>query len=242
MKPIVSRFGISRRVLLSTLALLPAFQPRAAMAQQAPPAAGSAFSFAVYGDSRPMMYLPYKEGQPELNQLFVEMFGLVMPEKVAEAVVKRYVKTIFDPVTKELVKVDHAVRKQVRSHDVDGGQGMGHRGLGRGRETASRRAPDDVPTARGRMGGARNREGRQIRACQIRGEQRRCRLVGKSGPHGCRQPVLEARERHHVEAAAAGGQRDARGRVRGSVVHGGGQSRGLGRSEDRGRAGRSCHT
>ena len=47
MKPIVPHFGINRRVLLSTLALLPAFQPRAAMAQQAPPAASSAFSFAV---------------------------------------------------------------------------------------------------------------------------------------------------------------------------------------------------
>jgi hypothetical protein len=105
MKSIVPHFGISRRVLLSTLALLPAFQPRAAMAQQAPPAASSAFSFAVYGDSRPMMYLPYKEGQPELNKLFVEMFGLVMPETVAEAVVKRDVRLTFDPVTKELIKV-----------------------------------------------------------------------------------------------------------------------------------------
>jgi hypothetical protein len=85
MKPLSSRLVTSRRVLLSTLALLPALLLSAAMAQQAPPAA---FSFAVYGDSRPMMYLPYKEGQPELNQLFVEMFGLVMPEKIAEAVVK----------------------------------------------------------------------------------------------------------------------------------------------------------
>jgi hypothetical protein len=75
-----------------------------ATAQQAPSAAGSAFSFAAYGDSRPMMYLPYKAGQPELNQLFVEMFGLVMPERVAEAVVKRDVKMIFDPVTKELIR------------------------------------------------------------------------------------------------------------------------------------------
>src|SRR5215510_14511901 len=103
MRPIVSHFGINRSALLSTLALLPGFQPLAAMAQQAPPAA--AFSFAVYGDSRPMMYLPYKEGQPELNQLFVEMFGLVMPPKLAEEVVKRDVKMIFDPVTKELIKV-----------------------------------------------------------------------------------------------------------------------------------------
>ena len=43
------------------------------------------FSFAAVGDSRPMMYLPPKEGQPDLVKLFVEMFGLVMPEKVAEA-------------------------------------------------------------------------------------------------------------------------------------------------------------
>ena len=48
----------------------------------------SGFSFAAYGDSRPMMYLPHKDGQPDLTQLFVEMFGLVMPEKIAEAVVK----------------------------------------------------------------------------------------------------------------------------------------------------------
>ena len=105
MKPIVPHLGINRRVLLSTMALLPAFQPRAAMAQQAPSAVGSAFSFAVVGDTRPMMYLPYKEGQPELNKLFVEMFGLAMPERVAEAVVKRDVKTIFDPVTKDLIEV-----------------------------------------------------------------------------------------------------------------------------------------
>src|SRR6476659_9741010 len=91
-------------ILLAFLAVL-ALQRQAATAQQTRPAVNSGFSFAVYGDSRPMMYLPYKEGQPELNKLFVEMFGLVMPEKVAEAVVKRDVKMIFDPVTKELIKL-----------------------------------------------------------------------------------------------------------------------------------------
>src|SRR6266567_8677446 len=65
----------------------------------------SGFSFAAYGDSRPMMYLPLKEGQPDVSKLFVEMFGLVMPEKIAEGVVKKDVKLIFDPVTKELIKV-----------------------------------------------------------------------------------------------------------------------------------------
>src|SRR4249920_3339142 len=93
------------------------------MAQQAPPAASSAFSFAVYGDSRPMMYLPYKEGQPELNQLFLEMFGLVMPEKIAEAVVKRDVKMIFDPATKDLIKVvmPFASKTEVMTMTLDKG-------------------------------------------------------------------------------------------------------------------------
>src|SRR5580765_3291111 len=105
MQSIVAPSGINRRVLLSTLAVLAIFQPWDALAQQASPAASSAFSFAAVGDTRPMMYLPLKEGQPDLNKFFVEMFGLVMPEKIAEAVVKRDVKLIFDPVTKELIKV-----------------------------------------------------------------------------------------------------------------------------------------
>ena len=92
-------------LLFASVAVL-ALHPRAATAQQAKPAAGSGFSFAVYGDSRPMMYLPLKEGQPDVSKMFVEMFGLVMPEKVAEAVVKRDVKMTFDPVTKDLIQID----------------------------------------------------------------------------------------------------------------------------------------
>src|SRR6185436_5441581 len=123
MKPIGPHFGIRRRVLLSTLALLSACQLRDAIAQQTPPAAGAAFSFAVYGDSRPMMYLPYKDGQPELFKLFVEMFGLVMPERVAEAVVRKDVKMIFNPATKELIKVvmPFASRSEVMTMTLDKG-------------------------------------------------------------------------------------------------------------------------
>ena len=76
-----------------------------AHAQTATSAKESAFSFAVYGDSRSMMYLPPNAGQPEVTKLLVEMFGLVMPQKIAEAVVKRDVKMIFDPATKELVEL-----------------------------------------------------------------------------------------------------------------------------------------
>ena len=99
----------SRRLVLGALATLPVLSvPLIPNAQaqtttaQAPSTEGAGFSFAAVGDTRPMMYLPLKEGQPDLNKFFVEMFGLVMPEKVAEAVVARDVKMIFDPVTKEL--------------------------------------------------------------------------------------------------------------------------------------------
>ncbi len=81
-----------------------AIQLQAASAQQAPPSQAG-FSFAAYGDSRTMMYLPPKDGRPDLTKLFVEMFGLVLPEKVAEEVVKKDVKLIFDPATKELIRV-----------------------------------------------------------------------------------------------------------------------------------------
>ena len=80
--------GIDRRALVSAMAAASALGgalPLAAHAQTT--AASSGFSFAVCGDSRPMMYLPYKDGNPDLVRLFVEMFGLVMPERVAEEVV-----------------------------------------------------------------------------------------------------------------------------------------------------------
>src|SRR5438309_2021644 len=58
------------------------------------------FSFAVYGDSRTMMYLPYKEGQEEkIHKQLVDVFALALGEKTAEAVVKKYVKLTFDPET-----------------------------------------------------------------------------------------------------------------------------------------------
>jgi hypothetical protein len=65
-----------------------------------------AFSFAVYGDSRSMMYLPYQSDQePHARQLMVDMFALVLPEKVSEAVVNKHVKLTYDPATHELVQM-----------------------------------------------------------------------------------------------------------------------------------------
>ena len=87
-------------------AFMVALLPQTATAKQTKRAAGSAFSFAVYGDSRPMMYLPRKADQvDETHKLLVEMFDLVLPEKVSEEVVRKDVKLIYDPATQELVQV-----------------------------------------------------------------------------------------------------------------------------------------
>jgi hypothetical protein len=94
--------GINRRGLLLSGALLPIVAPAIAQTSRS---SNTGFSFAACGDTRPMMYLPQNAGQPDLSKLFVEMFGLVMPQKVAEELVKRDVKMIFDPVTKELVQI-----------------------------------------------------------------------------------------------------------------------------------------
>ena len=151
-------------------------------AQAQTTAASAGFSFAACGDTRPMMYLPFKEGNPDLVRLFVEMFGLVMPEQVAEEVVKRDIKMIFDPATKDLIQVimPFMSKTEVMTLSVD--QGWGYPSHGRGREIASRRAPGNVPARGWRLGGARDRGPCAGRTRQIRGQQRRRRLVGQSGP------------------------------------------------------------
>jgi hypothetical protein len=64
------------------------------------------FSFDVYGDSRSMMYMPYKQDQEaQARQLMTDIFELVLPEKVADEVIQKDVKLIYDPSTKELVQI-----------------------------------------------------------------------------------------------------------------------------------------
>src|SRR5262245_11859773 len=103
---VISASAVDRRTLLGGMAGVPALAgallPTAAQAQAA---TAGGFSFAACGDTRPMMYLPYKEGNPDLVRMFVEMFGLAMPERVAEEVVKRDVKLTFDPVSKDLIQI-----------------------------------------------------------------------------------------------------------------------------------------
>ena len=97
---------INRRVLLSSLALLPGLRPQNVIAEQTTRGGDNAFSFAVYGDSRSMMYLPYKSDQrDEAVKLMVDMFELVLPEKVSEEVVRRDVRLTYDPATNELIQI-----------------------------------------------------------------------------------------------------------------------------------------
>jgi Calcineurin-like phosphoesterase len=124
MKPSPSSSGINRRALLSTLALLPGIAPRTATAQRTKRGAGFAFSFAVYGDSRSMMYLPYKSDQrEEATRLMVDIFDLVLPEKVSAEMVKRDVKLTYDPATGELVQIvmPFDTRSEVTTLTVDKG-------------------------------------------------------------------------------------------------------------------------
>jgi Calcineurin-like phosphoesterase len=115
---------IDRRVMLSSLALLPALQPQTAIAQQTRRGGNFAFSFAVYGDSRSMMYLPYRPDQrEEAIKLMVDMFELVLPEKVSEETVRRDVRLTYDLSTNELIQIvmPFDTRSEVTTLTVDKG-------------------------------------------------------------------------------------------------------------------------
>jgi hypothetical protein len=91
--------------LLLALALGQLFV-HAAVAQSPTSATSAGFSFDVYGDSRSMMYLPYKANQEaDARKLMVDMFDLVLPEKYSEGLVDKYVKLIYDPSTHELAQM-----------------------------------------------------------------------------------------------------------------------------------------
>jgi Calcineurin-like phosphoesterase len=95
-----------------------------AIAQQRSSPVDSGFSFDVYGDSRSMMYLPYKESeQAQARQFMVDMFDLVLPEKTSQATVDKYVKLTYDPTTHELVQLvmPFATSSEVATLTVDKG-------------------------------------------------------------------------------------------------------------------------
>src|SRR5262245_9260880 len=118
---------INRKVIIKRLLLVACLGwglMYSAIAQNAERTAGSAFSFDVYGDSRSMMYLPYQAAQEaDARKLMVDMFDLVLPEKVATGVVQKYVKLIYDPSNHELVQVvmPFETRSEVTTLTLDKG-------------------------------------------------------------------------------------------------------------------------
>jgi hypothetical protein len=111
-------------VSVAALLALCAGYANAETEQQTPRSSASGFSFAAYGDSRTMMYLPPKvEQKEETTKLMVDMFNLVFPEKVAEEVVKKYVKLTYDPATGELVQIvmPFMTKSEVMTLTVDNG-------------------------------------------------------------------------------------------------------------------------
>jgi hypothetical protein len=107
------------RVLLNVASFYTIFlQVQFAQAQK------SEFSFAVYGDSRSMMYLPYKEDQKDsATKLMVDIFSLIFPEKISEEIVAKDVRLTYDSGTKELIQVvmPFASRSEVATLRIDKG-------------------------------------------------------------------------------------------------------------------------
>ena len=69
----------SRSIFFALLAVL-ALQPLTVTAQETSHPSDKGFSFAVYGDSRSMMYLPYKQSEEaQARELMVDIFELAMP-------------------------------------------------------------------------------------------------------------------------------------------------------------------
>jgi len=98
----------TRNLILATLAALAlALGAGSATAQNEKPAsppADAGFSFAAYGDSRSMAFLPYRADQEaEAREVMTGMWNLMMPQKEAEERVKKDVKLTYDPATHELV-------------------------------------------------------------------------------------------------------------------------------------------
>jgi hypothetical protein len=92
------------RAIVAALAF--ALMASTASAQQKSRTTHSGFSFAAYGDSRTMMYLPYREDQEaEARALMTEMWSLQLPPKDAAEAVKKSIKFTYDPQTHEMVEM-----------------------------------------------------------------------------------------------------------------------------------------
>lgn len=78
-----------------------------AMAQSPKNATNSGFSFDVYGDSRSMMFVPYREDQEaEARQYMADIYELVLSEQAATNIVSKDARFTYDPSSHELLQID----------------------------------------------------------------------------------------------------------------------------------------
>ena len=78
-----------------------------AVAQSAKITASSGFSFDVYGDSRSMLFLPYRQDQEaEARKYLADIYELALSEGAAADVANKDAKFIYDPSTHELLQID----------------------------------------------------------------------------------------------------------------------------------------
>ena len=98
---------------------------RESAARQSAPIASFPFSFAVFGDSRTMMYLPHRsEQRVEASNLIAVMLELEMPPKAAKEAVAKYVKLKYDPASGELTTIvmPFMTKSEVMTVTVDSGR------------------------------------------------------------------------------------------------------------------------
>ena len=107
-KIVIFCFLVAALALVSSGAALAADQPKGK--------AQSGFSFAVYGDSRSMMDLPYKADQKEeTTKLMVECSSWCFQRRSRKRSSSKDVKLSYDPATGELVQIVMPFMTRARS-------------------------------------------------------------------------------------------------------------------------------
>lgn len=95
------------RKLWSVSVLAAVLLTQLAVAQSTKPSAGTGFSFDVYGDSRSLLFLPYRQDQEaEARRYMADIYELALSEEVATEVVNKDAKFTYDPSTHELLQID----------------------------------------------------------------------------------------------------------------------------------------
>src|SRR5262249_16093770 len=129
--------GLSRRSMLRALAavpVLPTLLGTASAETQTSPASGSSgpgFSFAAYGERRPMMYLPVRnDGQPRPDHVVRRVVRTGAAREGGRRGGETRCQDDLRSGHQGTNQGHHALHEQDGSHDVVSRSGMGRRGFG----------------------------------------------------------------------------------------------------------------